>query len=39
MARARGLDVINQFTSFVHTDAGLEKTIKANYSALIAATK
>jgi len=37
MAKARGLDVINQFTCLVHTDADLEKTIKANYNALVAA--
>jgi len=27
------------FTSFVHTDEDLEKAVKANYSALVAATK
>jgi len=27
------------FTSFVHTDEDLEKTVKANYNALVAATK
>jgi len=37
MARARGLNVINQFACLVHTDADLEKTVKTNYSALVAA--
>ncbi|HHE32656.1 MAG TPA: hypothetical protein ENL07_08590 [Chlorobaculum parvum] len=27
------------FTSFVHTDEDLEKTVKTNYNALVAATK
>jgi len=27
------------FTSFVHTDEDLEKTIKANYNALVASGK